>query len=240
MGVSMNRRVALVTGASGGIGRAIVDRLRQDGMEVVTLDVKGDVDLRVDIARDQLPADAFAHIDVCVSNAAIVDTIAPAHTMSIEKWQRDIDVNLTGAFRVIQACLPGMRARRYGRIVAMSSLAGRTGLSGQIAYAASKGGLQSAVKTVAAENASFGITANSVLPGLVLTPAVQALPASVRDRWIAAIPIKRPCMPQEVADLIAFLAGESTACITGQEIAIDGGLSLPRLTFGTDRDEGGR
>src|ERR1700710_3196725 len=103
MGVSMNRRVALVTGASGGIGRAIVDRLRQDGMEVVTLDVMGDVDLRVDIARDQLPADAFAHIDVCVSNAAIVDTIAPAHTMSIEKWQRDIDVNLTGAFRVIQA-----------------------------------------------------------------------------------------------------------------------------------------
>jgi NAD(P)-dependent dehydrogenase (short-subunit alcohol dehydrogenase family) len=210
-------------------------------MTVVTLDVKGDADPRMmDIARDRVPADVFANIDVCVSDAAIVGTIAPAHTMSIDKWQRDIDVNPTGAFRVIQACLPGMRARRYGRIGAMSSLAGRTCLSGQIAYAASEGWLQSAVNTVAIENAAFGITANSVLPGFVLTPDLPAVPASVRGRWIAAAPIKRPRTPQEVADLIAFLAGENTASITGQEIVIDGGLSLPRLTFGSDRDESGR
>jgi NAD(P)-dependent dehydrogenase (short-subunit alcohol dehydrogenase family) len=240
MGVTMSSRVALVTGASGGIGRAIVDRLSGDGMTVVTLDIKGDVDLRLDIANDPLPADAFANIDVCVSNAAVVDTMAPAHRMSIEKWQHDIDVNLTGAFRVVQACLPGMRARQYGRIVAVSSLAGRTGLAGQVAYAASKGGLQSAMRTVAIENVAYGITANSVLPGLVSTPAVEALPASVRDRWLAATPIKRLCTPQEIADLIAFLAGESTACITGQDIAIDGGLSLPRLTLGSDRDESRR
>jgi NAD(P)-dependent dehydrogenase (short-subunit alcohol dehydrogenase family) len=119
----------------------------------------------------------------------------------------------------------------------VSSMAGRTGLSGQVAYAASKGGLQSAMKTVAIENAGLGITANCVLPGLVSTPAVQALPASVRDRWLAAIPIKRPSTPEEVADLIAFLAAEGTASINGQDIGIDGGLNLPILTLGTDRDE---
>ena len=168
MGVSMNRRVALVTGASGGIGRAIVDRLRQDGMEVVTLDVKGDVDLRVDIARDQLPADAFAHIDVCVSNAAIVDTIAPAHTMSIEKWQRDIDVNLTGAFRVD----PGLSARVCGHASNGRDRRdvefGRPDLawSGQIAYAASKGRAAKRGKDRRRREArACGITANSVLPG---------------------------------------------------------------------------
>src|SRR6266576_517106 len=90
-----------------------------------------------------------AAIDVVVSNAAITTTIAPAHKMRPDQWQRDIDVNLTGAFRVIQACLPGMRERRYGRIVVISSGAARSGLPGQVAYAASKAGLLGMVKTVA-------------------------------------------------------------------------------------------
>ena len=179
-----------------------------------------------------LPAEIFDHVDVCVSNAAIVDTIAPAHGMSAEKWQRDIDVNLTGAFRVVQACLPGMRKRRYGRIIAVSSLAGQTGLAGQVAYAASKAGLQGAIKTIAIENLKYGITANCVLPGFVATPAVKALPAEARDRVMRAMPMGRFCEPAEVADLIAFLGGDGSGYITGQEIVIDGGLGLNTLTLG--------
>jgi NAD(P)-dependent dehydrogenase (short-subunit alcohol dehydrogenase family) len=228
----MGQRVALVTGASGGIGTAIVKRLRGDGLRVITLDIAGEVDIAADVVHDPLPAEIFDHIDVCVSNAAIVDTIAPAHGMSAEKWQRDIDVNLTGAFRVVQACLPGMRERRYGRIVAVSSLAGQTGMAGQVAYAASKAGLQGAIKTVAIENLKYGITANCVLPGFVATPAVKALPDKARDRVMAAMPMGRLCEPAEVADLIAFLGGDGSGYITGQEIAIDGGLGLNTFTLG--------
>jgi NAD(P)-dependent dehydrogenase (short-subunit alcohol dehydrogenase family) len=230
--IAMGQRTTLVTGASGGIGTAIVERLRLDGLRVITLDIAGEVDLALDVVRDQLPAEVFDHVDVCVSNAAIVDTIAPAHGMSAEKWQRDIDVNLTGAFRVVQACLPGMRQRRYGRIVAVSSLAGQTGLAGQVAYAASKAGLQGAIKTVAIENLKYGITANCVLPGFVATPAVKALPAEARDRVMAAMPMGRFGEPAEVADLIAFLGGDGSGYITGQEIVIDGGLGLITLTLG--------
>ena len=228
----MGQRTALVTGASGGIGTAIVERLRLDGLRVITLDIRGDVDVTVDVVRAPLPAEIFDTVDVCISNAAIVDTIAPAHGMSAEKWQRDIDVNLTGAFRVVQSCLPGMRQRRYGRIVAVSSLAGHTGMAGQVAYAASKAGLQGAIKTVAIENLKYGITANCVLPGFVATPAVKALPAEARDRVMAAMPMGRFCEPAEVADLIAFLGGDGSGYITGQEVVIDGGLGLNTLTLG--------
>jgi NAD(P)-dependent dehydrogenase (short-subunit alcohol dehydrogenase family) len=235
----MGQRTALVTGASGGIGTAIVERLRRDGLRVITLDIAGDVDLTVDVVHDPLPAEIFDQVDVCVSNAAVVDTIAPAHGMSAEKWQRDIDVNLTGAFRIVQACLAGMRQRRYGRIVAVSSLAGQTGLAGQVAYAASKAGLQGAIKTIAIENLKYGITANCVLPGFVATPAVKALPVKARDRVMAAMPMGRFGEPAEVADLIAFLGGDGSGYITGQEIAIDGGFGLNTFTLvgaGNDGD----
>ena len=141
---------ALVTGAAQGIGAAIATRLRADGMEVVTLDRDEGCDLRVDVARDDLPA--LDDVDVCVSNAAITDTVAPAHRMTAQQWERDLAVNLSGAFRVVQSCLTGMRERGYGRIVVISSGAARGGLPGQVAYAASKAGLLGMVKTLAAEN----------------------------------------------------------------------------------------
>ena len=147
-----------------------------DGFDVVTMDMTEPADLLVDLETDEVPADALADIDVCVSNAGIVDILAPAHSMSHAKWDRDIAVNLTGAFRVIQACLRGMRERRYGRIVVMSSFAARCGSPGQVAYCASKAGLLGMAKNIAAENVSLGITANSILPGLIGTPKVRALP----------------------------------------------------------------
>ena len=100
-------RRALVTGAARGIGAAIAGRLRADGLDVVTADRDEGCDLRFDVAADPLPE--LGDVDVCVSNAAVTDTIAPAHGMTPEQWQRDLDVNLTGAFRIVQACLPGMR-----------------------------------------------------------------------------------------------------------------------------------
>src|SRR5947207_9895108 len=122
---------ALVTGAARGLGAAIAARLRRDGMDVVTADVAAGCDLRLDVARDQFPP--LGGVDVCVANAAITPPIAPAHRMTAEQWQRDVDVNLTGAFRTVQACLTGMRERRFGRIIVISSGASRGGHPGQAA-----------------------------------------------------------------------------------------------------------
>jgi NAD(P)-dependent dehydrogenase (short-subunit alcohol dehydrogenase family) len=221
---------AVVTGAVRGIGAAIAATLAERGMEVVKIDLLEGSDHRLDVARDPLPD--LSDIDVCVPNAAITNTIAPAHRMTPEQWQRDIDVNLTGAFRVVQACLPGMRERRFGRVIAISSGAARAGLPGQVAYAASKAGLLGMVKTVAAENADRGISANAILPGMVETEAVRAMPAEVLERIRAALPATRMATPEEVAALVAFLASEEAGYITGEEIAIDGGFGLNTMTLG--------
>ena len=224
---------ALVTGGARGIGAAIASRLRADGMEVVTLDRDEGCDLRVDLARDEVPS--LDDVDVCVSNAAITDTIAPAHRMTVEQWERDLAVNLSGAFRAVQACLPGMRERRYGRIVVISSGAARGGLPGQVAYAASKAGLLGMVKTVAAENVGRGITANAVLPGVVATEKVRAMPAEVLERVEAALPARRMAEPDEVAALVAFLASRDAGYVTGEAVGIDGGASLNLMSLGSER-----
>ena len=220
-----------MTGAARGIGAAIAERLRADGLEVVTLDRDAGCDIRADLARDALPD--LGAIDVCVSNAAITDTIAPAHRMTEEQWRRDVDVNLSGAFRAVQACLAGMRERGFGRVIAISSGAAVAGLPGQVAYAASKAGLLGMVKTIAAENARRGITANAVLPGMVATEKVSAMPPDVLERVIAALPAGRMAEPAEVAALVAYLASGEAGYVNGQTIGIDGGLGLNTLTLGS-------
>jgi acetoacetyl-CoA reductase len=224
---------ALVTGGVRGIGAAIAARLRDDGLDVVTLDRDEGADHRLDLVADPLPD--FGDVDVCVSNAAITDTIAPAHRMTPEQWQRDIDVNLTGAFRVVQACLPGMRERRFGRVIVISSGAARNGLPGQVAYAASKAGLLGMVKTIAAENAGHGITANAILPGMIGTEKVRAMPAEVLETVTANLPAGRMGTPAEVAALVSFLASEDAGYVTGEEIGIAGGFGLNTMTLGTQR-----
>jgi NAD(P)-dependent dehydrogenase (short-subunit alcohol dehydrogenase family) len=231
-------RTALVTGSGGGIGRAISARLRADGLRVISLDVSGDADIRADLRSDPLPEEILSEVDVCVSNAAITDTIAPAHRMTEQQWRTDIDVNLTGAFRAIQACLPGMRERGWGRVIAISSAAARLGLSGQAAYAASKAGLLGLIRTLAIESREHGITANCVLPGMVATPAVMKMPRGVLDHVLAGMPMGRMATPAEVAALVGFLAGEDAGYITAQEISIDGGLGLNQVSLGNANARG--
>jgi NAD(P)-dependent dehydrogenase (short-subunit alcohol dehydrogenase family) len=224
-------RHALVTGAARGIGAAIAERLRADGLVVTTIDRTGGCDHRLDLRSDPLPD--LGDVDVCVSNAAITDTIAPAHRMTPEQWQRDLDVNLTGAFRVVQACLAGMRERRFGRVIVISSGAARTGLPGQVAYAASKAGLLGMVKTIAAENVGRGITANAVLPGMVATETVLAMPSEVLEAVTAQLPAGRMATPAEVAALVAFLASEDAGYVTGEEIGITGAFGLNTMSLGS-------
>lgn len=226
-------RKAFVTGAARGIGAAIAARLSADGLTVVTADVSEGCDLRLDVARDEFPP--LADVDVCVPNAGITTTIAPAHRMSAEQWERDIDVNLTGAFRTVQACLGGMRERGHGRVVVISSVAALGGLPGQVAYAASKAGLLGMVRTLASENAGRGITVNAVLPGLVATEQVLAMPAEVRERAMRRLPAGRMVEPAEIAAAVAFLASDEAAQISGQAIAVDGAASLPQLSLGSER-----
>lgn len=226
-------RSALVTGAARGIGAAIAERLAADGMRVTTLDRDAGCDLQRDVASDDL--DGLGDIDACVACAGITDTIAPAHRMTIEQWQRDVDVNLTGTFRTIQACLPGMRERRYGRVVVIGSIAAIGGLPGQVAYAASKAGQLGMMRTLAAENAAYGITVNSVLPGLTATERVLEMPAAIRTRVLESLPTGRTVEPAEVAALVAMLVGDDVTQLTGQAVAIDGGAGLNAMSLGNER-----
>jgi NAD(P)-dependent dehydrogenase (short-subunit alcohol dehydrogenase family) len=218
---------ALVTGAgrAGGIGQSIVARLEAAGMEVVTLDREPGGTYQADVVSDDLPD--LSDIDVYVANAALTTMLGAAHTFKLERWKQDVAVNLTGNLRVLQSVLPGMRKRRFGRIVVVSSIAAVSGMPAQVSYSATKSALQGFVKTVAAENISFGITANAVLPSMTATSAVLSMPQDIIAAWVAAIP-NGLVEPAAVASAVNYFASPTAARVTGQSLIVDGGAALNR------------
>jgi NAD(P)-dependent dehydrogenase (short-subunit alcohol dehydrogenase family) len=251
------RRTALVTGAAGGIGRAIALLLAERGWAVAACDRDDGVEavaeaireaggkalgLTWDVREAEAAREAYARaeselgqVEAVVANAAIVDRIAPAEKLSDESWRNELDVNLTGAFLSLQPAIAGMKERGRGRIVVISSTAATDGLAGQAAYAASKAGLLGLVRTLALELAPAGVTVNAVLPGMVATEKVEAMPAEVRDRAISQIPMRRFATAEEVAGVVAFLASDAASYVTGAWLPVDGGIGLSNLTLGRER-----
>jgi acetoacetyl-CoA reductase len=223
-------RKALVTGAGrpGGIGQAIVARLEAEGLEVETLDREPGCTYEVDVVDGELPS--LDHVDVLVLNHGLTTMFGAAHSMKPERWRRDLDVNLTGTFRVLQACLGGMRERKYGRIVVISSTAAVHGMPAQIAYSTSKAGLLGFMKTVAAEGAPLGITCNAVLPGMTASSGILGMPQDIIDAWIATMPMGALVDPADVAEGVAFFCREAAGRVTGQALTVDGGHALNTMT----------
>src|SRR5699024_7364263 len=175
---------------------------------------------QLDIANDDLPD--FGPIDVYVGNAAITTLFGAAHNFDLEKWQHDLDVNLTGTFRILQQCLVGMRQRGYGRIVLTSSTSAVQGMPAQVSYATSKAGLIGMARTVAAENSDKNITANLILPGMTSSSGILAMPENIKDAWLQTLP-QGFVDPADIANGVSFFASEKSGMVTGQLLTIDGG-----------------
>lgn len=234
-------RVALVTGGSRGIGAAISVALRAAGHKVAANYAGNDEAAAAFTKETGIPTykwsvadyDACASgiaqveadlgpIDIVVANAGITRD-APFHKMTRQQWQEVIDTNLTGVFNTVHPVWPGMRERKYGRVVVISSINGQKGQFAQVNYAATKAGDLGIVKSLAQEGARFGITANAVCPGYIGTEMVMAVPEKVREQIIAQIPAGRLGTADEIARCVAFLVSEDSGFITGSTISANGG-----------------
>lgn len=244
-------KVAVVTGGAEGIGRACVDLFHARGARIIIADIDADAgkkaqaqlgdkvlfiqtDVR-DLAAMQSMADAavknFGGIDILVNNAAralkgVVDEIDEEH------WNTIIDTNLTGVWRGMKVCVPHMRKRGGGAVVNMSSVQGMRGFKGWPAYAAAKGAINALTFQTAVDLAPAKIRVNAVAPGTIMTPLNERLfdemedPSELIDTWNKAHPIGRFGEPEEVAEMVTFLASERAAFITGEVVRVDGGLAI--------------
>jgi len=165
-------------------------------------------------------------VDILVNNAGTLDHAAQFQHQSPELWERDLRVNLTGAFNCAQAVWPHMRERRWGRVVNMASIAGTLGGFGQASYSTTKAGLLGLTRTLAMEGARYGITCNAIVPGVIGTEAFNMANAEMNERIVNRTALKRPGEPQEIANAIAFLCSDLAAYITGIELNVSGGVEL--------------
>jgi NAD(P)-dependent dehydrogenase (short-subunit alcohol dehydrogenase family) len=233
---------ALVTGAAGGIGKATALALAADGWRVATCDLAGEgLTATFDIRDADATRAAYERIEaelgpvgVVVANAGVADRLARASTIDPEAWRAEMEVNLTGAFLSLQPALAGMKERGFGRLVAVSSIAATDGLAGQVAYSAAKAGLLGMVRTLALEMASAGVTVNAVLPGMIGTEKVEAMPDEIKERSRQRVPMRRFAAPEEVASVIAFLCSDAASYVTGTWLPVDGGIGLSNLTMGRE------
>jgi len=235
-------RVALVTGASGGIGAAAVRALARRGERVALtylsnreaasalagevggaayeLDVRdgGAIAALVSRVRAEL-----GEIQILVLNAGTTrDALLPF--LREEDWDEILEVNLSAAFRLTKAVIKGMLGRRWGRVIAISSASGVAGQMGQTHYSAAKAGLVGFTKALAKEVATFGVTANSIAPGFIDTELLRAMPQAKLAEALRGVPLGRTGSPEEVAAVVEFLASDAASYITGQTIRVDGGL----------------
>jgi acetoacetyl-CoA reductase len=237
-------RVAIVTGGTRGIGEAISVALRDMGMQVAAnyagnaqraaefTERTGIKAYRWDVSDHQACIDGVAEVeaalgpvDVVVNNAGITrdGTILK---MTYEMWREVIDTNLGGCFNMAKAVFPGMRNRKWGRIVNIGSINGQAGQYGQVNYAAAKSGIHGFTKALSQEGARFGVTVNAIAPGYIDTDMVAAVPADVLEKIVAKIPVGRLGQANEIARGVAFLCSEEAGFVTGSTLSINGGQHM--------------
>lgn len=244
----LSNKVALVTGAGRGIGRAIALKFAQEGADVIITDLKVDETVEQFIAElqglgvrakayasnaadfaaahdlvKQVVAD-FGRLDVLVNNAGITRD-GLMMRMTEEQWDLVINVNLKSAFNLIHAATPVMMKQRSGSIINMASVVGVSGNAGQANYSASKAGMIGLAKSIAKEMGSRGVRANSIAPGFIVTDMTHALSEEVRKEWEAQIPMRRGGTPEDVANVATFLASDLSSYVTGQTIHVCGGMN---------------
>jgi len=246
---SLEGKVALITGASRGIGRAIAVRLARDGASVAVnyrsdadgadktlasiteaggrgMVVQGDVGSSAAVsALIGTTCSELGGIHILVNNAGIsADQLTVR--LSEEEWDRVLDTDLKGAFLTTKEVLRPMMRQRWGRIINIASVVACTGNAGQASYAAAKAGLLGLTKSVAREVATRGITANVVAPGMVDTEMTRVLSPEIRDWMLGQVPMGRPGTPEDVAGVVAFLVSDDAAYMTGQVLKVDGGMVM--------------
>jgi 3-oxoacyl-[acyl-carrier protein] reductase len=233
---------ALVTGGEGGLGRAIVSRLLADGMRVVSADLRTDsvgtederrCTLAVDVTDAQSVESLIASVrerwgtvTVLVNNAGIAGPSAAVADYPPEEWRRVLDVNLTGSFHCMRACLPAMIAAGYGRIVNVASIAGKEGNPWMSAYSASKAGVIALTKSAAKETAATGVLVNCVVPGVIESGLTEAATDEERRLFVSRVPMGRMGRAEELAELVSWLASERCSFSTGAAYDLSGGRAV--------------
>jgi 3-oxoacyl-[acyl-carrier protein] reductase len=220
--------VSIVTGGAGGLGAAIAERLRQDGFDVVAADLP-ELDVTDHESIDAFVAgvlDRHGRLDVLVNNAGVAGPSAPVDVYPVDAWRRVLEVNLTGTFLCTRRCIPPMRERGYGRIVNIASIAGKEGNPNMAAYSASKAGVIALTKSAGKELARSGILVNCVVPAVFDTGLTHAASADEGELFAARVPMGRMGRPEELAELVAWLASDRCSFSTGASYDISGGRAV--------------